>query len=182
MGVVGVDVDWKYLEDANVRAGLFIKVEKRGGETMGNGDIGIVCFFSWLREGERKKERKKGKGERGRERALCRTILHVQVSTLDTFFVSKAPCSVSQRLLYVCAHLPSLFGLEQKMPEAAFIAFNGFPFLVVESVPSPGGASSASPHSMAKWCCQRLSNRRHGIDRLRRPATSSGEAGKRKDV
>ena len=62
---VDVDVDWKYLEDANVCAGLFIRVEKEGGGgTMGNGDIGIVCFFSWLREGERKKERE----ERERER------------------------------------------------------------------------------------------------------------------
>ena len=65
---VDVDVDWKYLEDANVRAGLFIRVEKGGGETMGNGDIGIVCFFSWLREGERKKERKGRERERERER------------------------------------------------------------------------------------------------------------------
>ena len=160
----------------------FLLELRRGGRD--NGQWGHwYCLFLFLVKRGRKKERKKGKRERERERerALCRTILHVQVSTVDTFFVSKPLCSVSQRLLYVCAHLPSLFGLEQKMPEAAFIAFDGFPFLVVESVPSPGGASSASPHSMAKWCCQRLSNRRHGIDRLRRPATSSGEAGKRKD-
>ena len=96
-----VDVDWKYLEDANVRAGLFIGVEKGGGETMGNGDIGIVCFLFWLREGERKKEREER--ERGREGIVSYNPPCPSVDSRYFLCVKGSLSSQSKAIVCMCA-------------------------------------------------------------------------------
>lgn len=36
---------WKYLEDANVRAGLFIRVEKGGGRQWAMGTLALFVSF-----------------------------------------------------------------------------------------------------------------------------------------
>ena len=142
---------------------------------MGNGHIGIVCFFSWSREGERKKERE----ERERERGHCVVQFPMSKCRLSILSLCQRLLvqSVKGYCMYVLIFRLCLAWSRKCQKQPSSLSTVSFPCCRKRSF----AASSASPHNMAKWCCQRLSNRRHRIDRLRRPATSSGEAGKRKD-